>query len=74
MYIVKRPAYEFVFAVPKAPPLFLGTERAFFQVRFKDTPEPQGFVLSPEELEDFSAGLNQLMEYVRTERNRKSKS
>ena len=55
-------------AIPKAPSTFLGTELAFFQVHFNDTPQPQGFVLSPEELEDFSAGLDQLMEYVRIER------
>ena len=71
VYLVKRPAYDLTFAIPKAPPTFLGGVRPFFQVRFKDT-QQQGHALSPEELEDFYMDLSQLMEYVRTEREKGS--
>ncbi len=71
VYLVKRPSYEFVFAVPKTPPTFLSGERAFFQVCFKNTQQTRGFTLDPEELEDFYAGLSCLLEYVRTERERR---
>jgi hypothetical protein len=67
MYLVKRPAYEFVFAIPTGHPLFHGVERAFFQVRFKAQPQTDSFVLNLQELEDFYDALSQLVEYIRTE-------
>jgi hypothetical protein len=74
MYLVKRPSYEFVFAIPTGNPLFRSVEDAFFQVRFRDRPEAGGIVLNQEELEDFYDGLNQLVEYIRTEREKRSGS
>ena len=71
MYLVKRPAYEFVFATPTGPPLFHGIERAFFQVRFKAQPQTDSFALNLEELEDFYDALTQLVEYIRTEREKR---
>lgn len=68
MYMVRRSSYEFVFAVPKTPHEFLSDARPVFLVYFKNEPHRQGFVLDPEELEDFHAGLDQLMDYVRRER------
>jgi hypothetical protein len=71
VYLVKRAAYEFEFRVPKTRVGFLGAARAFFHVRFKkETRQPQSFVLSLEELEDFYDGLSGLMEYLRYERER----
>ena len=64
MYMVRRSSYEFVFAVPKTPHDFLTDERPVFLVHFKNEQRMQGFVLNPEELEDFHAGLDQLMEYI----------
>jgi hypothetical protein len=70
VYLVKRPAYEFVFAVPKTPAALLRGRHAFFQVRFRNELEEQGFVLDLEALEDFYEGLSRLMEYVNIERRR----
>jgi hypothetical protein len=67
MYLVKRPSYEFVFAIPTGHPLSRSVERAFFQVRFKDQPQTGSFVLSLEELEGFHEGLSQLIEYITAE-------
>jgi hypothetical protein len=67
MYLVKRPSYEFVYAIPTGHPIFRSVERAFFHVRFKDRPQTGSFVLNLEELEDFYDGLRQLVEYIRTE-------
>lgn len=68
VYMVRRFSYEFVFAVPKVPHEFLSDERPVFLVHFKNEGQIQGFIFDPEELEDFHAGLDQLMEYVRRER------
>ncbi len=68
VYMVRRSSYEFVFAVPKVPHEFLSDERPVFLIHFKPEGHMQGFILNPEELEDFHAGLDQLMEYMRRER------
>jgi hypothetical protein len=70
MYLVKRPSYEFVFAIPTGYPLVRGVEHAVFQVRFKAQAQTESFVLKLQELEDFYEGLGQLMEYIRIERQR----
>ncbi len=72
MYLVKRPSYEFVFAIPTGYPLFHGVERAFVQIRFKAQSRIGSSVLKLEELEDFYEGLDQFMEYIRTERQKRS--
>jgi hypothetical protein len=74
MYLVKRPAYEFALAIPEALPLFQSADRTFVQVRFRGRCQSQSFVLSWEELEDLYQGLSQLVEYLRTERERCRKS
>src|SRR3712207_4579180 len=68
VYMVKRPTYEFVFAVPKTQVALLRGQQAFFQVRFRNQAGEQGFVLDLEALEDFYEGLSRLMEYISTER------
>jgi hypothetical protein len=71
MYMAKRPSYEFVLAIPEDHLRFLSADRALVQMRFKDQPQAQDFVLNLEELEDFYQGLSQLLEYVKAERERR---
>jgi hypothetical protein len=71
MYLAKRPSYEFIFAIPENPRLFLSADRPVFQVRFKDQRQAHDIVLDLDELEDFYAGLSQLVEYIKTERERR---
>jgi hypothetical protein len=70
VYLVKRPAYEFIFAVPKTPPLLSSAKQAFFQVHFRPQNEPQGIILTLDELQDFYESVSQLMDYVQLERER----
>jgi hypothetical protein len=70
IYLVKRPAYEFSFAIPEGRPLALSADRAMLQIRFRDQHQPHGFVLNLEELEDFYDELSQLVAYIETERDR----
>ena len=71
MYLVKRPSYEFLFAVPKRGTCYLGEERPLFQVRLKAQGQLLGFVLDSEEMEDFYESLSRLMEYVQEERDKR---
>jgi len=73
MYLVKRPSYEFIFAIPEAHQQFLNADRPLFQLRFKDQRQAHDVVLNLEELEDFYAGLSQLVEYIKTERDRRGR-
>jgi hypothetical protein len=74
MYLVKRPSYEFLFAVPKKHTSFASEERPLFQVRFKDQCQIPGFVLDIEEMQDFFEGLSRLMEYVQAEQAKRQKN
>jgi hypothetical protein len=67
MYVVKRPAYEFCFAVPRKQANRVGEERPLVHVRFKDQAQTPGLVLEISQMEDFFEGLSRLMEYVRAE-------
>jgi hypothetical protein len=71
MYLTKRPAYEFSFAIPEEHRLFLSAARPLFQVRFKHQRQAHDVVLNLDELEDFYEGLSQLVEYIKTERERR---
>ena len=66
-YIVKRPAYECCFAVPRQQANHTGKARSLLQVRFKDQCQIPGLVLEIGQIEDFWEGLNRLMEYVLAE-------
>jgi hypothetical protein len=70
VYLVKRPAYEFIFAIPKTPPPFSGGKKPFFQVYFHPHRNYQGVVLQLDELQDFYDSLSHLMEYLQIERQR----
>jgi hypothetical protein len=71
VYLVKRPAYEFIFAVPKTPPPFSGEKKAFFEVHFRHQPQQTGVVLEWDDLKDFYDSLGRLMEYLQTERQKR---
>ena len=71
MYLVKRPSYEFMFAIPEDRQRFLSADRPMFQLRFKDQPQAHDIVLDLDELEDFYEGLSHLVEYIKTERERR---
>jgi hypothetical protein len=45
VYLVKRPLYEFCFAIPRSQPTFARNGGALFQVRFTDQSQPHGLVL-----------------------------
>jgi hypothetical protein len=68
--MVKRRAYEFVFAVPKTRAALLKGKQAFFQVRLRNQLDEQGFAFNLETMENFYEDLSRLMEYVKIERLR----
>ena len=74
MYLAKCPSYEFILAVPEDHQRFFGPDRPLFQVRFKDQRQAHDVVLDLDELEDFYAGLSQLVDYIKIERERRSRS
>jgi hypothetical protein len=67
MYVVKRPVYEFCFAVPRKQGNRMGEERPLLYVRFKYQGQMSGLVLEVDQIEDFFEGLCRLMEYVQAE-------
>jgi hypothetical protein len=67
MYIVKRPAYEFCFGVPRQQANRTGKARPLLQVRLKDQCQMPGLVFEISWMEDFYEGLSRLMGSVRTE-------
>jgi hypothetical protein len=71
MYLVKRPGYDFVFAIPMDYPLYLDVDRAILQVCFKGQRQSNSCVLDLEELQDFYDSLAHLVEYIRTEREKR---
>jgi hypothetical protein len=71
MYLVKRPGYDFVFAIPMDYPLYLDADRAILQVCFKGQRQSNSCVLDLEELQDFYDSLAHLVEYIRTEREKR---
>ena len=71
MYLAKRPSYEFIFAIPEDHRRFLSADRPVLQLRFKDQPRAHDIVLDLDELEDFYEGLSHLVEYIKTERERR---
>jgi hypothetical protein len=72
VYLVKRRAYAFAFAVPRTPLTTLGAERAFFQMHFTDACRACDIALGLHDLEDLYESLLRLMEYMRQEREKHS--
>jgi hypothetical protein len=70
MYLVKRPSYEFMLAIPEDHPLFLSADRAVFRMRFRHQRQTHDVVLNLDELEDFYERLSQLVDYIKVERER----
>jgi hypothetical protein len=71
VYLVKRPAYAFIYAVPRLLPPTLGAELALFRIRFRDTRQTCDTILGLSELEDLYKDLHLLMEYMRQEREKR---
>jgi hypothetical protein len=72
VYLVKRRAYAFVFAVPRTPLTMLGAQQAFLQMHFTDTCRTCDIALGQNDLEDLYESLLRLMEYMRQEREKRS--
>jgi hypothetical protein len=70
VYLVKRPTYELLFAVPRRRACYLSGDRSVFQVRFKYQCQIPGLIFDIKDLEDFYDGLSRLMEYVQMEQDR----
>jgi hypothetical protein len=63
VYLVKRPAYTLVLAVPKTLPLPRGAALASCRIRATDRRQTGHMALGLTELSDFCKDLHQLMEY-----------
>jgi hypothetical protein len=70
VYLVKRPAYTFVLAVPRALPPTLGPALAFFRIRPTETCQTGDIALGLRELSDLHRDLHQLMEYMLQEQEK----
>jgi hypothetical protein len=70
VYLIKRPAYEFVLSVPTAPAVDLSGAEALFQLRFRQLHQQREVVLDLKALEDFYDSLSRLMEYLSIERQK----
>jgi hypothetical protein len=71
VYIVKRPSYEFCFAMPRRQAAQLSMERPLLQVYFKGQCQIFELILEIDGVEDFFDGLSRLMEYVHAEEARR---
>jgi hypothetical protein len=71
VYLVKRPTYTFVLAVPRTLPPTLGAALASFRIRATDTRHTCDIALGLSELADLYKDLHQLMEYMRQEREKR---
>ncbi len=70
VYMIKRPGYEFVLAVPTAPTADPSGAEALFQLRFRQLHQQREVVLDLKALEDFYDSLSRLMEYLSIERQK----
>lgn len=70
VYLVKRPAYIFVLAVPRALPPMLGAAPASFRIRLTETCQTGDIALGLSELADLYKDLHQLMEYMLQEQEK----
>ena len=70
VYLVKRPTYEFIYAVPATQTPSPSGRPAVFQVRVRNQPQGQRFMLDLQGLEDFYESLGRLMEYVHIEQQK----
>jgi hypothetical protein len=70
VYLVKRPAYTFVLAVPRALPPSLGVALASFRIRPRGTCQAGDIALGLGQLADLYKDLRQLMEYMLQEQEK----
>jgi hypothetical protein len=71
LYLVKRPSYEFLFAVPRKGATSLHDNQPVFLTRFKDRCQLLGFTLEMSEMKDFYEGLTSWIEYVQVEQEKR---
>jgi hypothetical protein len=71
VYLVKRPTYEFIYAVPEVQAPSPSGSAAVFQVHVRNQPQGQRFRLDLQGLEDFYESLGGLLEYVHTEQQKR---
>jgi len=62
LYLVKRPSYEFLFAVPRKGATSLHDNQPVFLTRVKDRCQLPGFTLEMSEMKDFYDGLSTLID------------
>jgi hypothetical protein len=67
VYLVKRPLYEFCFAIPKSQAIFESNGGPLLQVRFSGQSQLHALILKMGEMEDFFDGLCRLMDYIHAE-------
>jgi hypothetical protein len=70
VYLVKRPAYTFVLAVPRALPLLSGAALAIFRMRPTAMCPTGDIALNLSELADLCKDLHQLEEYMLQEQEK----
>jgi hypothetical protein len=72
VYVIKRPRYELVLAVPTPHTADVSDASALFHLRFRGSHREQEVVLDLKTLEDFYESLSRVMEYVSIERQKSS--
>jgi hypothetical protein len=70
VYLVKRPAYSFFLAVPRALPSRSGAALASFRMRPRGACQTGEIALGLSELADLCIDLHQLLEYMLQEQER----
>jgi hypothetical protein len=71
MYLAKRPSYEVILASSKDHPPFLSADRISVQIQFRNQQQTQELVFNLQEFEAFYESLGQLVEYIKTEHERR---
>jgi hypothetical protein len=67
VYLVKRPSYEFCFAIPKSRAIHESNGEPLLQVLFGGESPLHTLVFRMGETEDFFDGLSRLMDYIHVE-------
>jgi len=72
VYMVKRPSYEFLFAVPRKVLATAHDPQPLLLTRFKDQYQRPCFTLDMSDMKDFYEGLGNLLEYIRVEQEKET--
>ena len=71
VYLVKRPAYALVLAMPRTPPATSGEAQASCRLRLMDTRQTCDIALGLSQLVNLYEDLHQLLEYMLQEREKR---